>query len=120
MGKKLYVGSIPFQATEDDLKDLFAKIGEVESARIITDAQTGQSKGFGFVEMATDADAAKAITDLNGTSFMERTIVVNEARPQQPRERGGFGGGGGRGGFDRKKGGGGGFGKGGGGRGGRR
>ncbi|MBI5741757.1 MAG: RNA-binding protein [Nitrospirae bacterium] len=123
MGKKLYVGSIPFQASEGDLQDLFSKIGEVESVRIITDAQTGQSKGFGFVEMATEEDAAKAITDLNGTSFMERTIVVNEARPQQPREkRGGFGGGGGggRGGFDRKKGGG--FGKGGGGqkRGGRR
>jgi len=112
MGKKLYVGSIPFQASEDDVQELFSRIGEVESVRIITDSQTGQSKGFGFVEMAVEEDAAKAISELNGSTFMERTIVVNEARPQQPRERrGGFGGG--RGGFDnRKKGG---FGRGGGG-----
>lgn len=107
MGKKLYVGSIPFQATEDALHELFSTIGEVGSVKIITDAQTGQSKGFGFVEMATEEDAGKAISSLNGTSFMERTIVVNEARPQQPREKRGFGGGGfgrsdndrGRGGF---------------------
>jgi RNA recognition motif-containing protein len=113
MGKKLYVGSIPFQASEDDLHELFSRIGEVESVRIITDSQTGQSKGFGFVEMAADEDAAKAISELNGSTFMERTIVVNEARPQQPRERRGGFGGGGRGGFDsRKKGG---FGRGGGG-----
>lgn len=112
MGKKLYVGSIPFQASEDDLQELFSRIGDVESVKIITDSQTGQSKGFGFVEMVSEEDAAKAISDLNGTSFMERTIVVNEARPQQPRERRGGFGGGGRGGFDnRKKGG---FGKGGG------
>ena len=103
MGKKLYVGSIPFQASEDALHELFSTIGEVESVKIITDAQTGQSKGFGFVEMATEEDAGKAISDLNGTSFMERTIVVNEARPQQPRERGGFGGG--RGNNDRGRGG---------------
>lgn len=113
MGKKLYVGSIPFQATEDDLRDLFSKVGEVESVKIITDMQSGQSKGFGFVEMVNEDDAQKAITDLDGSSFMERTIKVNEARPQQPREGRGFGGGGGRGGFDRKRGGGGGgFGKG--------
>ncbi|MBI5098191.1 MAG: RNA-binding protein [Nitrospirae bacterium] len=103
MGKKLYVGSIPFQASEEALRELFAAIGEVESVKIITDAQTGQSKGFGFVEMATEEDAGKAISDLNGTSFMERTIVVNEARPQQPRERGGYGGG--RGNNDRSRGG---------------
>lgn len=104
MGKKLYVGSIPFQASEDAIRELFSAIGEVESVKIITDAQTGQSKGFGFVEMSTEEDAGKAVSELNGTSFMERTIVVNEARPQQPRERGGFGRGGGysdrgRGGF---------------------
>ncbi|MBI5408419.1 MAG: RNA-binding protein [Nitrospirae bacterium] len=103
MGKKLFVGSIPYNATEDDLTRLFSTIGEVESVKIITDAATGQSKGFGFIEMSSEEDAQKAINDLNGTSFMERTIVVNEARPQQPRERrGGEGRGGygkGRGGF---------------------
>ncbi|RJQ44205.1 MAG: RNA-binding protein [Nitrospiraceae bacterium] len=104
MGKKLYVGSIPFQATEDDLRELFSKAGEVESVKIITDMQSGQSKGFGFVEMASEEDATKAIADLNGATLMERTIVVNEARPQQPRDRRG-GPGGGRGGFDKRRGG---------------
>ncbi|MBI5056932.1 MAG: RNA-binding protein [Nitrospirae bacterium] len=105
MGKKLYVGSIPFQASEDALHELFSTVGEVESVKIITDAQTGQSKGFGFVEMVSEEDAGKAITSLNGTTFMERTIVVNEARPQAPRERRGGFGGGGRGGNDRGRGG---------------
>lgn len=108
MGKKLYVGSIPFQASEEDLQELFSRAGEVESVRIINDSQTGQSKGFGFIEMATEEDAKKAISDLNGTTFMERTIVVNEARPQQPRDNRRGGPGGGRGGFDRNRGGGGG------------
>lgn len=108
MGKKLYVGSIPFTATEEDLTNLFSTIGEVESVKIITDPGTGRSKGFGFIEMATEEDAKRAIDDLNGKSFMERSIMVNEARPQQPREKRGFGGGGGgRGGFDRNRGGGG-------------
>jgi len=99
MGKKLYVGNIPFQATEDDLREKFSTAGEVESVKIITDAYSGQAKGFGFIEMASDEDAKKAIAEINGTSFMDRVIVVNEARPQAPREkRGGFGGGGGRGG----------------------
>ena len=98
MGKKLYVGSIPFTATEEDLTNLFSTIGEVESVKIITDPGTGRSKGFGFIEMATEEDAKRAIDELNGKSFMERSIVVNEARPQQPREKRGFGGGG-RGGF---------------------
>jgi len=106
MGKKLYVGSIPFAATEEDLSNLFATIGEVESVKIITDPGTGRSKGFGFIEMVSEEDAKRAIDDLNGKSFMERSIVVNEARPQQPREKRGFGGGGGRGGFDRGRGGG--------------
>lgn len=105
MGKKLYVGSIPFTATEEDLSNLFSTIGEVESVKIITDPGTGRSKGFGFIEMATEEDAKRAIDELNGKSFMERSIMVNEARPQQPREKRGFGGGGGRGGFDRGRGG---------------
>jgi len=111
MGKKLYVGSIPFTATEEDLTNLFSTIGEVESVKIITDPGTGRSKGFGFIEMTTEEDAKRAIDELNGKSFMERSIVVNEARPQQPREKRGFGGGGrggfggGRGGFGGGKGG---------------
>jgi RNA recognition motif-containing protein len=96
--KKLYVGNIPFQAQEEDIRELFSKIGEVESIKMITDAQTGKPKGFGFVEMTTEEDAKKAIETLNGTSFMDRNLTVSEARPQQPRERRGFGGGG-RGGF---------------------
>jgi len=100
MGKKLYVGSIPFTATEESLRELFTSIGEVESVKIITDADTGRSKGFGFVEMLSSEDAKKAIEQLNGTKFMERALVVNEARPQQPRE----GRGGGRGGFGQGRG----------------
>lgn len=90
MGKKLYVGNISYNATEDSLKELFLTFGDVESVKIITDAYTGQSRGFGFVEMAHDEDAQKAMENLNGASFMERTIIVNEARPQKSRERGGF------------------------------
>lgn len=97
MGKKLYVGSISFDATEESLRDLFSSIGEVESVKVITDMHTGRSKGFGFIEMSSEEDAQKAIEQLNGTTFMERTLIVNEARPQQKRERRGFGGG--RGGF---------------------
>ena len=93
MGKKLYVGSLPFSATEESLRDLFASIGEVESVSVITDRDTGRSKGFGFVEMSSAEDAKKAIEELNGKTFMERALVVNEARPQQPRQRRGFGGG---------------------------
>src|SRR4030065_1286152 len=93
MGKKLYVGSISFNAREESLKDLFSTIGEVESGKIITDTETGRSKGFGFIEMSSEEDAKKAIEQLNGTKFMERVLIVNEARPQQPRERRGFGGG---------------------------
>ena len=102
MGKKLYVGSIPFNATEESLRDLFANVGEVESVKIITDADTGRSKGFGFIEMSSAEDAKKAIDQLNGTKFMERALIVNEARPQQPREGRGFGGG--RGGFGQGRG----------------
>lgn len=93
MEKKIYVGNISFKANEKDIKELFARSGDVESVKIITDAHTGNPKGFGFVEMATEEDAKKAIAELNGTTFMERTISVAEAKPQQPRERRGFGGG---------------------------
>lgn len=109
MEKKLYVGNISFKATEEDIKELFARSGAVETVKIITDAHTGNPKGFGFVEMATQEDAKKAIDELNGTTFMERAITVAEAKPREPREkrsfggggggRGGYGGGGGRGGF---------------------
>lgn len=102
MGKRLYVGSIPFSATEESLRELFTGIGEVESVKIITDADTGRSKGFGFIEMSSSEDAKKAIDQLNNTKFMERALVVNEARPQQPREGRGFGGG--RGGFGQGRG----------------
>lgn len=103
MGKKLYVGSISFNATEESLQDLFSSIGEVESVKIITDQETGRSKGFGFVEMSSEEDAKKAIEQLNGSKFMERALIVNEARPQQPREKRGFGGGG-RGGYGQGRG----------------
>lgn len=91
MGKKIYVGNISFKATEDAIKELFTKAGEVESVKIITDAHTGQPKGFCFIEMASEEDAKKAIETLNGTTFMERTLSVAEARPQR-RETRGFGG----------------------------
>jgi RNA recognition motif-containing protein len=94
MGSKVYVGNISFKATEDDIRELFSKVGEVESVKIITDAHTGQPKGFGFIEMSSEEDAKKAISTLNGQSFMERVLSVAEARPQQPREKRGFGGGG--------------------------
>ena len=101
MGNKLYVGNLPFSATDDSLREMFKQAGQVESARIITDRDTGRSKGFGFVEMATDQEAANAITKFNGMDFEGRSLTVNEARPMAPREgggggRGGFGGGGGR------------------------
>lgn len=99
MEKKLYVGNISFQATEEDLRGLFAKSGDVESVKMIIDQFTGKPKGFGFVEMATEDDAKNAITALNGTTFMDRAISVAEAKPQQPREKRGFGGGANRGGF---------------------
>ncbi|MBI4405945.1 MAG: RNA-binding protein, partial [Deltaproteobacteria bacterium] len=100
MGRKLYVGNLPFSATESTLSDLFSQVGTVESARLITDRDSGRSKGFGFVEMSTDDEAQKAISQLNGKEVEGRALTVNEARPQEPRSGGGggFGGGGGRGG----------------------
>jgi RNA recognition motif-containing protein len=94
MSKRIYVGNLSFQTTENDITDLFGQIGEVESANLITDRDTGRSKGFGFVEMGNE-DADKAIAQLNGTEFNGRSITVNEARPRE--DRGGNRGGGGYG-----------------------
>jgi len=121
MGKKLYVGNLAFSVTEDSLLDYFKAAGEVESARLITDRASGRSKGFGFVEMATEEDAQKAIEMFHQQSWEGRPLTVSEARPPEPRRGGGGGfggGGGGRGGYGGGGGGGGGFGGGGGGRGG--
>ena len=95
MGTKLYVGSLPYSTTEQQLSELFSPHGTVTSAKVITDRYTGQSRGFGFVEMATAEEAQKAIAALNGTPLGGRTLVVNEARPQEKRPYGGGGGGGG-------------------------
>ncbi|MBW8065470.1 MAG: RNA-binding protein [Nitrospira sp.] len=95
MSTKLYVGSLPYSTTEQELSELFAQHGSVQSAKVITDRYTGQSRGFGFVEMATSEEAQKAITALNGMAMGGRTLVVNEARPQEKRPYGGGGGGGG-------------------------
>ncbi|MGQ0810630.1 MAG: RNA recognition motif domain-containing protein [Nitrospiraceae bacterium] len=97
MGNKLYVGSLPYSTTEQQLAEMFAQHGTVQSAKVITDRYTGQSRGFGFVEMASNEEAQKAITALNGTDMGGRTLVVNEARPQEKRSFGGGGGGGERG-----------------------
>jgi RNA recognition motif-containing protein len=114
MGKRLYVGNLSYQTTETDLTNLFEQVGQVESANIITDRDTGRSKGFGFVEMGNE-DAEKAIAQFNGTELNGRALTVNEARPREERS----GGGGGRGGYGGGRGGGGGGrGGGGGGRGG--
>lgn len=92
MGTKLYVGSLPYSTTEQELQQLFSQYGTVQSAKVITDRYTGQSRGFGFVEMATADDAQKAITALNGSALGGRTLVVNEARPQEKRSFSGGGG----------------------------
>ncbi len=103
MAKRLFVGSLPYSATSAQLEELFSKSGKVESVNVIIDRFSGQGKGFAFVEMVTEEDAQKAIKDLNGYSLDGRTIVVNEARPQEDRPRGGggFGGGGSGGGGNR-------------------
>jgi RNA recognition motif-containing protein len=92
MGKKLYVGNLPFSATDQILSDTFAQCGKVESAKIIIDRDSGRSKGFGFVEMSSDDEAQKAITAFNGQDYDGRAMTVNEARPMAPRT-GGSGGG---------------------------
>lgn len=94
MGKKLYIGNLPFSATDQILADTFAQCGTVESAKVIMDRETGRSKGFGFVEMSSDTEAATAISKFDGADFNGRPMRVNEAKPMEPREgRGGFGGG---------------------------
>ena len=108
MGNKLYVGNLSYNVRDEDLQQAFAQYGSVSSAKVMMDRDTGRSKGFGFVEMGSDAEAQAAINGMNGQSLDGRAIVVNEARPREERP-GGFGGGGGR-----PSGGGGGFGGGGG------
>src|SRR5216117_4047437 len=95
MGKKLYVGNLPFTATDEGLQEVFAQAGSVQSAKVITDRDTGRSKGFGFVEMSTDQEAADAIQKFNGADYGGRNMTVAEARPMSPREGGGRSGGGG-------------------------
>jgi RNA recognition motif-containing protein len=94
MSKKIYVGNLSYQTTEGDLTNLFEQVGQVDSVNVITDRDTGRSKGFAFVEMGAD-DAEKAIAQLNGTEVDGRTLTVNEARPREDRSgnRGGYGGG---------------------------
>ena len=105
MAKSLYVGGLPYSATESSVRELFAEVGEVSTVRLIMDRETGQSKGFAFVDMADDASAQEAISKLNGAQFGGRSLVVNEARPREDRGgggggyRGGGGGGGGGGGY---------------------
>ena len=93
MAAKLFVGNLSFQATEEDLRELFAQAGAVETVRIITDQFTGRPRGFGFVEMGTKEEATKAVEMLNGRLFRDRNLVVDEARPQPQRGPGGGGGG---------------------------
>ncbi len=94
MSKKLYVGNLPYSVTESDLEELFSQVGAVDSARIITDRDTGRARGFGFVEMASDDEADKAIEKFNEYELDGRQLTVNEARPRQDRGGGGGGGGG--------------------------
>lgn len=102
MSNKLYVGGLPYSTTEDALEQLFSEHGNVESAKVITDRDTGRSRGFGFVEMESAGEAQKAISALNGTDLDGRTLTVNEAKPRENRSGGGGGGyGGGGGGRDR-------------------
>jgi hypothetical protein len=119
MGNRLYVGNLPYSARDNDLQQAFSAFGEVKSARVMMERDTGRSKGFGFVEMGDDAQAQAAITGMHGQDLGGRAIVVNEARPAEPRPpreggfggggggRGPYGGGGGRGGYGDRSGGGG-------------
>ena len=119
MGKKLYVGNLPYSVRDGDLEQAFGQFGAVTSAKVMMERDTGRSKGFGFVEMGTDEEAAAAVNGMNGQPLGGRSIVVNEARPMEdrPPRSGGFGGGGRReGGGGYGGGGGGGYGGGGGGR----
>lgn len=103
--KKLFVGNLPYSATDQDLHEAFSAFGQVSSANVVLDRETGRSRGFGFVEMPDDAEADRAIEEMNGADLGGRNLTVNEARPREARGgfggggRGGFGGGGARGGF---------------------
>jgi RNA recognition motif-containing protein len=111
MSMKLYVGNLSFQTSNEELQQLFAQAGTVESASIIEDRDTGRSRGFGFVEMASKEEGEAAIAQFNGKELNGRNLTVNEAKPRENRGgggRGGFGGGGGRGGYGGNRGGGGG------------
>ena len=103
----IYAGNLPHKTTEDELRQAFAEFGQVTEVRLIMDKFSGESKGFGFVEMPSKAEAEKAIEEMNGKEFMGRVLNVNEARPKTDRgggvRRGGFGGGGGRGGGGRDR-----------------
>ncbi len=110
MGKRLYVGGLPYSTTEAELEELFLPLGSIESLRLIVDRDTGRSKGFGFVELSTEAEAREAVDRLDGAMLHGRRLTVNEAKPQESRAqdgrggiagfgRGGFGGAG-RGGYD--------------------
>ena len=103
MAKKLYVGGLPYETTEDSLNQHFSQAGTVESVNIITDKFSGRSKGFGFVEMGSDDEAAKAVEMFNDKEFEGRTLKVNEARPMEDRPRRDFNRGGGRGGYSNDK-----------------
>ena len=120
MGNKLYVGNLPYSVRDEDLQQSFSAFGSVNSAKVMMERDTGRSKGFGFVEMGSDAEAQAAIQGMNGQSLGGRSLVVNEARPMEPRpprsggggfgggrREGGYGGGGGDGGFRSPYGGGG-------------
>jgi len=95
MGKKLYVGNLAYSIRDNDLEQAFSQYGSVASAKVMMERDSGRSKGFGFVEMGTDAEALAAIEGLNGQALDGRSLTVNEARPMEPRSPGGFGGGGG-------------------------
>ncbi|MDD0811591.1 RNA-binding protein [Curvibacter sp. RS43] len=113
MGNKLYVGNLPYQVRDNDLEQAFSEFGTVTSAKVMMERDTGRSKGFGFVEMGSDAEAQAAINGMNGQSMGGRSVTVNEAKPMEPRpprSGGGFGGGGGYGGGRSGGGGGGGYG----------
>ncbi|MDP2930506.1 MAG: RNA-binding protein [bacterium] len=103
MAKKLYVGGLPYSATDDSLKEMFAQAGTVESAMIIMDRMSGRSKGFGFVEMSTEEEAVKGIELWNGKDMEGRTLTVAEARPMEERPRRDFDRGGDRGGFGKRQ-----------------
>lgn len=108
MATKLYVGNLPFNTTENELQELFSQAGPVQEVMLMQDKFTGKSRGFAFVTMTSDADAQKAIAEINGKTIEGRALTVNEARPREPRPPGGGGGGGGYGGDRRRDGGGGG------------